>query len=1146
MKKMIGDGNLAAAQAAYLLSETAAVYPITPSTPIAENCDEWARQGQKNVFGQQMTLVEMQSEGGAAGALHGLLSAGALASTFTASQGLLLMLPDMCKMSGELLPGVIHVAARALAYHALSIFGDHSDVMTVRAAGWGMLCGSSVQEASDLAVVAHLTAMESSVPMLHFFDGFRTSHEIQRFDALTADELKDLVPWDKVAEFRARAMNPDHPHQQGTSQNPDIYFQGREAANPYFAAVPAIVQKYMDRVAAITGRPLSIFSYTGDPAAEKVIVIMGSGAETVEETVRVLMEKGEKVGVVRVRLFRPFSAEAMLKVLPETVKSIAVLDRTKESGSQGEPLYLDVCTAIASSGRDVKLTGGRYGLGSKEFTPAMVKGIYDAMDSMTAGQKFTIGIDDDVTKLSLPYDPSFALEIPGTIRCKFYGLGSDGTVGANKASIKLIAQHTDKHVQAYFSYDSKKSGGYTVSHLRVSDNPIHSPYLIGQADFLACHQPSLMNQQVVADSVKEGGRVLLNLPAGTEIPARLRKAIATKHAKLWCIDADAIAAASGLGGRINTVMQTSFFLLNDFLPEAETVELLENSARKAYAGKGDKIVADNISAIEHTREALRPMDVPAEWADLTVEPDDNSDPAHATMRQILAQQGDKLPVSAIDARGFAEVGTSKLEKRGIARQVPAWDATKCIGCGLCSLVCPHAAIRTFYPPVDAELPEGFTVRKANGKAFEGRALRVQVSPMDCTGCASCVNVCPAKEKALTMEPAEKMHAEQKLWDFALTLPEVKAEPSSVQISQAKAPLFEFSGACAGCGETPYVKLLTQLFGSRLMVANATGCSSIYAGSAPSCPYTVNSKGQGPAWGNSLFEDNAEFGYGLYTAMKHRRADLAAKVEALIAECPDLAEAGQAWLDNREDAELSETTGEALVKLCAEKDNALAKDVAASADLMTKKSVWLIGGDGWAFDIGYGGLDHVLASGENVNALVLNTEVYSNTGGQASKATPKGASAKLMSGGKTGVKKDLGMMAMTYGHVYVAQVAMGANPTQLLKAMREAEAWNGPSLIIAYAPCISHGIDMSQTQSMEKEAVQCGYFPIYRFDPTKEALTLDCAEPKGDFQAFLLKQRRFASLQRTAPEASAKLRQDCEVEAKRRWRLLNALTGVKAD
>lgn len=1141
MKQMVGDGNQAAAMVAYALSETAAVYPITPSTPMAEYCDEWARQGVSNALGQTMRLVEMQSEGGAAGALHGMLSAGTLSTTFTASQGLLLMLPDMCKIAGELLPGVMHVAARALAYHALSIFGDHSDVMAVRSAGWGMLCASSVQETADLAVVAHLAALEGSVPMVHFFDGFRTSHEIQRFDMMTTEELRGLMPWEHLRQFRERALNPEHPHQQGTSQNPDVYFQGREAANPYYLAMPDVVQRYMDAVGRINGRKMHLFDYVGAPDAKRVLVMMGSATQTVAETVRVLQAQGEKVGVVQVRLFRPFSSEHLLKALPETVEAMAVLDRTKESGALGEPLYLDVCAAVQASGRNVRISGGRYGLGSKEFTPAHAKAVLDFLQHSEGGEHFTVGIEDDVTHLSLPVDDSFVLTQAGIRSCKFYGIGSDGTVGANKSAIALIAAHTKQAVQAYFAYDSKKSGGYTVSHLRIGDTEIHAPYLIGEADFLACHQPTLLTLPVVAQSVKEQGTVLINLPDGQEIPAGLRLAIAKKHASLYTIDAGKIASTCGLGGRINWVMQTCFFLLNAFLPEKDCLPLLRHAVEKAYARKGAEVVEKNWQAIEQTHAALQKREVPQAWATLV----DDALREKTMIQAILHQQGDTLPVSMMDARGYAPTGTSRLEKRGIARQIPAWVMENCIQCGRCSLVCPHGCIRPFYPAETEALPDKFAVKKAVGKDFAGHMYRIQVSPLDCTGCGSCESVCPAKEKALVMHPKEEMMQEVDNWTFAMHLPpNPKVECRTIPLSQARTPLFEFSGACAGCGETPYIKLLTQLFGTRLVIANATGCSSIYGGSAPTCPYTVDENGKGPAWANSLFEDNAEFGLGLRVALRQRRMALMETVERLAAQCPEVADACHEWLDNWEDGDMSSRTGEKLVAACAQQTNALAVEVVQKQDLLGEKSVWLIGGDGWAYDIGYGGLDHVLASGENVNVLVLDTEVYSNTGGQASKATPKGALARLMSGGKEGVKKDLGLMAMTYGHVYVAQVAMGADSNQLLRAMREAEQWRGPSLIIAYAPCIAHGINMREVQAVEKEAVECGYFPLYRFLPQEGRLVLDSREPTGDFQQFLLHQGRFSVLARMDAARSEMLRQQCEADAKRKWRIYQTIAGQK--
>ena len=1132
------DGNTAAAHVAYAFTDVAAIYPITPSSPMADTVDQWSAAGLKNIFGNQVKVVEMESEAGAAGAVHGSLGTGAITTTFTASQGLLLMIPNMYKIAAEQLPCVFDVSARTVATQALNIFGDHSDVMAVRQTGFAMLCESNPQEVMDLSPVAHLSAIEGHVPFVNFFDGFRTSHEIQKVAVWDYEDLKDMCDMDAVKAFRERALNPSHPTMRGSHENGDIFFQNREASNKYYDAIPEIVEEYMGKVNEKLGTDYKLFNYYGAEDAEKVIIAMGSVNDTIEETIDYLVAAGKKVGVVKVRLYRPFSAEALINAIPETVKQISVLDRTKEPGSLGEPLYLDVVAALKGSKfESTPVFTGRYGLGSKDTTPAQIVAVYEN----TEKQRFTIGIVDDVTNLSLPVGAPLVTTPEGTINCKFWGLGADGTVGANKNSIKIIGDNTDMYAQAYFDYDSKKSGGYTVSHLRIGAAPIRAPYLIGQADFLACHQPTLMNLDVVAQSVKPGGTVLLNLPDGMEIPAKLRRSIAKRHALLYAIDADAIAAQCGLGGRINTVMQTAFFQLNAFLPEKQRQQLLTESVQAAYAKKGERVVAANLNAIAKTADALRRVDVPPEWAKLPDTPEDTPQSAvEAFMRPMLRQQGDMLPVSAMDARGFAPLGTSRLEKRGIARQIPQWRAEACIQCGLCSLVCPHGCIRTFYPLAETAFPVDFHTVRAKGKAFSGRNFRVQVSPLDCTGCENCARTCPAKDKALVMRPAAEMAQEQANWNFAVSLPETAiGEADTIPLAQAKTPLFEFSGACAGCGETPYIKLLTQLFGSHLMIANATGCSSIYAGSAPSCPYTVNQKGQGVAWGNSLFEDNAEFGFGLYLAMKQRRAHLAEQVETLAAQCPELAESCRAWLGSREDTALSAQAGEALLAACETLSHPLVKEIADSADLLAAKSVWLIGGDGWAFDIGFGGLDHVLASGEKVRVLVLNTQVYSNTGGQASKATPAGAAARLMSGGKSGAEKDLGLMAMTYGHVYVAQVAMGANPNQLLKAMREAEAWDGAALIIAYAPCIAHGIDMRDVQEIEKKAVQCGYFPLYRYHPAN-GLMLDSKAPDGDFQAFLMRQGRFAALRRSDPAKSETLCKMAEEEARRRWNLLKML------
>ncbi len=1109
------DGNAAVARIAYAFSDAAAIYPITPSTPMAELCDEWAAQGRRNLFGQPVRVVEMQSEAGAAGTLHGAMSAGALTTTFTASQGLLLMLPNMCKLSGELQPAVFHVSARALAYHALSIFGDHSDVMAVRAAGFAMLCSNSVQVAADLAAVAHMAALQASVPMLHFFDGFRTSHEIQKITALEDEELRSLCSFEAVDHFRKRGMNPNHPHQQGTAQNPDIYFQGRESQNRFYRDVPGIVAACMEQVGRITGRKYHLFDYEGAPDAERVIVMLGSGGETAAVTAQRLNEMGEKTGVVHVRLYRPFDAASFSAALPLTVKSIAVLDRTKESGSLGEPLYLDVVAALQQMGRSgVNVVGGRYGLGSKEFAPMHAKAVFDMLrDGPKNG--FTVGIDDDVTGTSLPAQPYFKAEAPGTVRCKFYGLGSDGTVGANKRAIKIIAEATEQHVQAYFSYDSKKSGGLTVSHLRFGPEEIRSPYPIRRADFVACHNPAFVGTVPMADSLREGGVFLLNCPwtaaeLEERLPAKMRRMLAQRKARLVLIDASKIAQEAGLGGRINSVMQAAFFRLSGVIDYARVETLMKDAVRAAFAKKGEAVVAQNLRVIDLAVQEMQEVPVPENWqhAEVLAKPEDKSYEAQF-IRPILAQEGDALPVSMMNPRGHVPTGTSKYEKRGVATQVPVWIIERCIQCGQCSMVCPHACIRPFYPAEGVDLPASFTTKKATGKEFAGRQYRIQVSPLDCTGCGNCVEICPAKGKALEMRPAAEMAQEQVNWEAAMGLPEVRVEPSTVKNSQALRPLFEFSGACAGCGETPYIRLLTQLFGDRMLIANATGCSSIYGGSAPSCPYTVNADGHGPAWGNSLFEDNAEFGYGMQIALRQRRARLGEDVRACM---DDVGVQGkvlcQRWLDVMDEGDASREAGEALVAHLKTVDSEMAQTIVGNEDLLAKPSVWCIGGDGWAYDIGFGGLDHVLASGEDVNVLVLDTEVYSNTGGQASKATPAGAVARFASGGKEGRKKDLGLMAVTYGDVYVAQVSMGADMRQLLTALREAESWKGPSLVVAYAPCISHGMEMRQTQAEMAKATACGYWPLYRFHPER-GMTVDRAEVDEEaFRAFLMGQGRF--------------------------------------
>ncbi|MBQ9262680.1 MAG: pyruvate:ferredoxin (flavodoxin) oxidoreductase [Clostridia bacterium] len=1164
--KLTIDGNGAVSHVAYAFSDVAAIYPITPSSTMAEYVDEWAAQGRKNLFGQTVHVAEMQSEAGAAGAVHGSLAAGALTTTFTASQGLLLMIPNMYKISGELLPGVFHVSARALAAHALSIFGDHSDVMACRQTGFAMLASGSVQEAHDMALVAHLSALKGSVPFLHFFDGFRTSHEIQKIDAAEYDEIAKLVDWDKVNEFRARALNPEHPHQAGTAQNPDIYFQNREAANKYYEAIPGIVEAYMKKIGKLTGRNYKLFDYYGAEDAEEVIVAMGSGCEAIHETIDALLKKGKKIGVVKVHLYRPFSAKHFLAAVPATCKKIAVLDRTKEPGSLGEPLYEDVVSVLAENGRkDIEVVGGRYGLGSKEFNPTMVKAVYDNLSMAAPKNHFTVGINDDVTKTSLKLGKLLNAAPKGTVSCKFYGLGSDGTVGANKNSIKIIGDHTDKYAQAYFAYDSKKSGGLTVSHLRFGDVPIRSTYLIDAADFIACHNPAYVTMYDMVSSLKDGGTFLLNSQWAPEdmdqhLPAKMKQLLAQKKAKFYTINAIELAAKVGMGGRINTIMQAAFFKLANIIPYEDADKYMKAYAKKTYGKKGDAVVQKNWDAIDIAISGLKEVSVPAEWATATtgavpvkVEASEYFD---KLIQPILAQEGDQLPVSAFDPRGFVETGTTKYEKRGIAVKVPEWIPENCIQCGQCSLVCPHACIRPILVKEGTEKPEGYITKKATGKELAGYEYRMQVSPLDCTGCANCVEVCPAKNKALEMKPLDDQRKEEANWEFAMKQPkpDVKFASMNVKNSQFLQPLFEFSGACAGCGETPYVKLVTQLFGDRMMIANATGCSSIYGGSAPTCPYTVNEKGQGPAWANSLFEDNAEFGFGMNLATVQRREKLADTVRKLIAvewAQQPIKDAGKEWLDNMEDAEGSRAAGEKLLAACKENIEegckcdacVLAQEVVDNADLLTKKSIWIFGGDGWAYDIGYGGVDHVLAQNQDVNILVLDTEVYSNTGGQASKSTPTGSVAKFAAAGKRTKKKDLGMMAMSYGYVYVATVAMSADPAQLIKAMTEAEKYHGPSLIIAYAPCINHGINMSKAQAEIKKAVKAGYWPLYRFNPEKEQpLTIDSKDPTESYQDFIRGETRYQTLLKMFPDAAEKLFAQNEEDAKVRLANYKRMAG----
>ena len=1153
MTKITIDGNTAASHVAYAFSDVAAIYPITPSSPMAEIADEWGAAGRKNLFGQQIKIAEMQSEAGAAGAVHGSLVGGALTTTFTASQGLLLMIPNMYKIAGEMLPCVFHVSARALAAHALSIFGDHQDVMACRQTGFALLASNSVQEAMDLALVAHLSTLEAKVPFLHFFDGFRTSHEVSKIDAIDYADMAKLLKTEYVDEFRRRALNPEHPQLQGTAQNPDIYFQNREAANKYYMATPAIVEKYMKQVSKLTGREYHLFDYVGAPDADKVIILMGSGADAAEETVNYLTRRGEKVGVLKVRLYRPFSAERFVRALPKTVKKIAVLDRTKEAGSLGEPLYLDVVTALSETGklRGKVVVGGRYGLGSKEFTPSMINAVYKNLDSEKPMNHFTVGINDDVTRTSLAIDEMIDVAPEGTTRCKFYGLGSDGTVGANKNSIKIIGDHTDLYAQGYFEYDSKKSGGITISHLRFGKSPIKSSYLIDQAEFIACHNSSYVTRYDMLGEAKEGGTFLLNCSWSDselekELPAFVKNQIAQKHLKFYTIDGLKIAQESGSAKSTNMVMQAAFFKLANIIPYEEAEKYMKAAVLKTYGKKGEKVVNANNAAIENAIKGLHEVKVPAEWATTDKgaalpEVTDNQY-YESFIRPIIAQKGNTLPVSAFNVSGVVPTGTTKFEKRGIAVEVPVWQSENCIQCNQCSLVCPHACIRPVLIDENEKTPDGFVTKPATG--VKGAKYRIQVSPLDCTGCGSCANVCPAKQKALVMTPADKVN-ETENWEFAEKVRQVESglNKFSVKGSQFEQPLFEFSGACAGCGETPYVKLITQLFGDRMVIANATGCSSIYGGSAPTCPYTTNKDGHGPAWANSLFEDNAEFGFGINLAYLQRRN----KVTDLLNQVLEIGTAkmkvaAKLWLDNKFDAEGSKKAAQAvkteIIENARGKVRPIANELAKMEDCLVKKSVWIFGGDGWAYDIGYGGLDHVLASGEDVNVLVLDTEVYSNTGGQASKASPTGAVAKFAAAGKRIKKKDLGMMAMSYGYVYVAQVGMGANMNQLVKAVSEAEAYHGPSLIIAYAPCINHGIDMSNPQQIIKEAVDCGYWQLYRYNPAlaeegKNPFIMDSKEPTGSYQEFLRKETRYTSLLKTKPEIAEKLFERAEEEAKER-------------
>ncbi len=1157
MKTM--DGNNAAAHVAYAFTDVAAIFPITPSSTMAEVVDEWSANGRKNIFGQTVSVTELQSEAGAAGAVHGSLSAGALTTTFTASQGLLLMIPNMYKISGELLPGVFHVTARAVASHALSIFGDHSDVMACRQTGFALLASGSVQEVMDLGGIAHLAAIKSRVPFVHFFDGFRTSHEIQKIETIEYDEFAKMVDYEAIKEFRNRALLPEHPYTKGTAQNPDIFFQVREAANKFYEAVPDVVEAYMAQISKLTGREYHPFNYYGAPDAERIIVAMGSICDTIEETVDYLMARGEKVGVIKVHLYRPFSAKYFFAVLPKTVKKIAVLDRTKEPGALGEPLYQDICTIFFEKDESPLIVGGRYGLGSKDTTPTQVKAVFDNLNEKAPKKGFTIGIVDDVTFKSLPLSNRINAAPKGTTSCKFWGFGSDGTVGANKDAIKIIGDNTDLFAQAYFAYDSKKSGGVTISHLRFGKKPIKSTYLIDEADFIACHKQAYVNQYQILEGLRPGGTFLLNCnwtpeELADKLPAEMKKYLADSKIEFYIIDAVDIAGKVGLGGRINMVMQAAFFKLAKVLPIDEAISLLKKAIEKTYGKKGQAIIEMNQAAVDKALEALVKIDVPASWADV------KADEAAATadlpgfIKKVVipmnAQQGDKLPVSVFSGRedGSFPHGTAAYEKRQIAIDVPDWQIDNCIQCNQCSYVCPHAAIRPVLLTAEelAKAPQGFAAKKAIGKQLEGLVYRMQVSPLDCTGCGSCAQVCPAKQKALVMKPvAEQVEKESGNWEFAMTVPikEGLWNINTVKGSQFTQPYLEFSGACAGCGESPYAKLITQLFGDRMTIANATGCTSIWGASAPSMPYCKNAKGQGPAWANSLFEDNAEYGFGMLLAYKQIRQRLADLMKAeLAADIPaELKEAFRAWLDGKDDAAASK---EAKAKLLPLLDKYLklpaVKEIEEKKDYLVKPSHWVFGGDGWAYDIGYGGLDHVLASGEDINIMVFDTEVYSNTGGQSSKSTPAAAVAKFAASGKKVKKKDLGLIATTYGYVYVTQVAMGADQNQLIKALAEAEAYKGPSLIIAYAPCINHGlsIGMGRAQEEEKRAVDAGYWHLYRYNPDlkkegKNPFVLDSKDPQASYREFIMGEVRYSSLLATFPETAEKLFEKAESDAKER-------------
>ena len=1176
-KMVIMDGNEAAASVAYRLSEVVAIYPITPSSPMAEWADQWRSEGKKNIWGALPIVEELQSEGGAAGALHGALQAGAFGTTFTASQGLLLMIPNMFKIAGELTPATMHVTARTLATHALSIFGDHSDVMACRSTGWSMLSSNSVQEAHDLALIAQTATLESRIPFIHFFDGFRTSHEVGKILPITDEIIRSMVDDKYIIQFRQNALSPDRPILRGSAQNPDVFFQAREACSPFYAAVPGIVQQVMDRFAALTGRSYHLFDYYGAPDAERVIVMMGSGAEAAEEAVDALNQSGEKLGLLKVRLYRPFDASAFLKSLPATVKSIAILDRCKEPGAAGEPLYQDIVTVLAENAASLpfaatpKVIGGRYGLSSKEFTPAMVKGIFDELLKPAPKNHFTIGIEDDISFTSLAYDPDFSTEHPKTVRALFYGLGSDGTVGANKNSIKIIGTETDNYAQGYFVYDSKKSGSMTTSHLRFGPTPIRSTYLISKASFVACHNFSFLEKINVLETVIPGGVFLLNSPYPAaeiwdKLPKTAQNEIIRKKIEFYVIDGYTVARKAGMGTRINTIMQTCFFAISGVLPREEAIEQIKKAIKKTYGKRGEAVVQKNFAAVDAAIAHLEKVEIPAAASsefDIVGSLSPNAPKfVHEILGQIANGKGDLLPVSAIPAGGAFPTGTAQWEKRNIAQFIPAWDKDLCIQCGKCVMVCPHAVIRSkvYSGDLAGHAPATFQWAKPKWKGMESDRYTLQVAPEDCTGCAVCVEVCPVKSKsdsshkAINMMPqAPLREAERENWEFFLGIPEVdrnKLAHGQVKDVQLLQPLFEFSGACAGCGETPYIKLLTQLFGDRLYIANATGCSSIYGGNLPTTPYSQNHQGRGPTWANSLFEDNAEFGFGMRTALDQQKDFAETLLKRVAPTVGD--ELANAIVSASQKTEPEINAQRERVKILQEKlagvETSDARNLLAIAETLVRKSVWILGGDGWAFDIGFGGLDHVLGSGKNVNVLVLDTEVYSNTGGQASKATPRGAVAKFAAAGKANSRKDLAMEAVSYGSVYVAQVAMGGNDTHVIKAFQEAEAHDGPSLIIAYSSCIAHGYDMVHSLEQQKLAVQSGYWPLMRYNPAlreegKNPFQLDSKAPSIRLKEYAYREARYTMLARSNPELAAELLKGAQDDVERQWRVYSARAAM---